>query len=459
MNALVDMRDFVPAPLYGFQEDAVHATVQAPKPVYNAFEPGLGKTRVAIEVCRRKRFRRVLVTCPGSGALVWPREIAKWWPLAPRVTVLRKPEHVEKAKRREGVFIVPYGVASNAQDEVIEALAHVDAMESSIFDEAHFLKNPNVNRTLAIFGRLKRGLGLPQPMSGTPAPNHAGELWSVLFNLRPDLIMSPVTRAPMREPEFTERYCEVEHFVAGERKLTRVSGSKNVSELKARLGSFFIRETKKRVLKELPALEFDLLPVKVSPAGHEVFKDFENLVPSSLSDDQVLAALSSGGAPIARVHAALGMAKAQGVVDWVRDEFEDNTRRLTLWGVHHAVIDFLAKMLADFGVSKFDGRDNDQARARSVDSFMSGKNRIFLGQIMAGGTVLTLVNETTPCFDVLFAETLYSPLDNYQAACRVHRIGQRDAVLARIATAPGTFDDRVQGILARKAKDFTDLFG
>jgi SNF2 family DNA or RNA helicase len=48
--------------------------------------------------------------------------------------------------------------------------------------------------------------------------------------------------------------------------------------------------------------------------------------------------------------------------------------------------------------------------------------------------------------------------DNHQAACRVHRIGQRDGVVARFLTAHNTIDDRIHSVLARKAQDFEQLF-
>ena len=63
------------------------------------------------------------------------------------------------------------------------------------------------------------------------------------------------------------------------------------------------------------------------------------------------------------------------------------------------------------------------------------------------------------CSDVFFVEADWSPGNNIQAASRIHRIGQRDAVQVWFMVAHGTLDDRIQGILARKARDFHELFG
>jgi SNF2 family DNA or RNA helicase len=148
------------------------------------------------------------------------------------------------------------------------------------------------------------------------------------------------------------------------------------------------------------------------------------------------------------------------VVEWIEDLLDgDDKRRLVVWCVHHAVIDRYAGLLAQYKPVTFDGRDNLAARRLAIHRFMSGKARIFIGQIQAGGTGLTLVSKTSPCSDVVFAEASFSPADNFQAACRVHRIGQMDGVLVRHAAAAGTLDDRIQEILARKSRELTELFG
>jgi len=143
----------------------------------------------------------------------------------------------------------------------------------------------------------------------------------------------------------------------------------------------------------------------------------------------------------------------------VRDWLDGNSRRqILVCAVHRAVIDRLTEGFFDLGVVKLDGRDSVIARAGAIDQFLAGRARVFVLQVHAGGAGLTLVGPKTRCADVVFAESSFSPMENYQAACRVHRIGQRDGVLARLASAAGTYDDRIQEILARKTKDFAELF-
>jgi SNF2 family DNA or RNA helicase len=438
--------------IYPYQVKAVGTIFAASKPVLNAFDPGLGKTRVAIASMNARGYKRILVLCPHSVVLVWEAEIKKWWPQGPKAITVRGP-----IAAGEGIFIVSYGFMSEVSGRMAEYLADTGPFEATILDEAHYLKNPKSNRAKRIYELLKQEqLGWVHPMTGTPAPNHAGELWGLVYHLRPDLIISPVTGKPMREGEFLSRYCNTRQFKVNNHWVEQVTGSKNLPELRARLAPMILAAKKRDVLPELPPIDFVTLPVWAGDTHNDP------LPWDKLDDDTLLAELraEAGKGETMSVIQMLGLAKTAAVAEWIEDLLEsDNKRRLVVWCVHHAVIDRYAKLLALYAPVTFDGRNNLDQRREAIDRFMSGKARIFIGQIQAGGTGLTLVSKTSPCSDVVFAEASFSPADNFQAACRVHRIGQMDGVLVRHAAAAGTLDDRIQEILARKSRELTELFG
>lgn len=437
--------------IYPYQAKAVGTIATAGKPMLNAFDPGLGKTRVAISVLYAQGHKRILVLCPHSVVLVWEAEIRKWWPSAPPVTNIRS----GRVPGGEGVFIVSYGAVSEASGKVVQELAFADPFDATILDEAHYLKNPKSNRAKRVFDLHKNGqLGWVHPMTGTPAPNHAGELWGLLFHLRPDLIVSPITGKPMREGEFQNRYCNVRHISVNGRQIEQIVGSKNKDELRARIKPMVVSAKKRDVLPELPPIDFVTLPVRV-PKG---IPTFGTLAVDDLNDDTLLDALTRFG--VKSDIQSLGLAKIPAVVEWVVDLLDaDRDRRLVIWAVHHNVIDRYLDLLGEYSPVKFDGRDTLDQRRAAIERFMSGSAKIFIGQIQAGGTGLTLVSPSAPCVDVLFAESSFSWADNVQAACRVHRIGQSDGVLVRYASAAGTLDDRIQDILARKSRDWVEVFG
>lgn len=438
--------------LFAYQRDAADAIGRAVKTTYNAMEPGLGKSAIACTVASDLSVQRGMIGTPKSGEGVWRREIKKWWPDPPPVVVVHQASDVRAGP---GVFIVPYSVLS-VNEAVVAALRDAPRMDFSILDEAHNLKNAFAKRTLAVLVELRRVLGLAHPMSGTPAPNHLGELWPILRAFRPDLIPSRLNPGrPMSQDEFEAHYLVKKLITTPQgHNVTVVEGSQNVAELRERCKRFFLRETKKRVLKDLPPLLFDVAPLEI--ANPEQFRSLGQLLEDGVEDEEALAEAASTAN--ATLYAELGLAKAPAVADYVTDLLEGGVKQIVVWAVHHAVIDHLCAALAAYGVSKYDGRDSTAKRDIAVEAFLAGKHRVFVGQIVAGGTVLTLMGGKLPCHNVVFAESSFSALDNYQAACRIHRIGQHDAVLARFASAVGTYDERIGEITARKAQDFATMF-
>jgi SWI/SNF-related matrix-associated actin-dependent regulator of chromatin subfamily A-like protein 1 len=440
---------------FAYQTSAADVIAASSKAIYNMFDPGLGKSCVALLVAKRKRARRVLITCPLSAVYSWKLELEKFWPEHPKLTIINGLGDTQ-ALQRDGVFIVTYGLLSNSVS-LVEWIKAAAPMDLSILDEAHLLKNSSASRTRAVLAELRPNLGLAHPMSATPTPNHAGELWPILRTLRPDLIVNGA-RKPMSQAEFENRYCEIKQVRMKTRKgdVMRwvIVGSKNIEELRSRLKGFFLRETKANVLKELPPLDFVTVPVQISEP--ERFQTIGQLIESGEDDNDILkhAEMMANSTR----YRELGFAKAPMVAEYVRDMLDGGVQQVVVWAVHHDVLDYLVQHLFDYGVSRLDGRTTSKDRGAAIGAFIEGRARVFVGQIQAGGTAITLSGGKLPCHDIVFAETSFSPSDNFQAACRIHRIGQRDAVLARFASAAETYDDRIQDILARKTKDFTELF-
>lgn len=100
--------------------------------------------------------------------------------------------------------------------------------------------------------------------------------------------------------------------------------------------------------------------------------------------------------------------------------------------------------------------DNSPAeRQQAVDAFQNDPAvRVFIGQIQAAGTGLTL----TAASDALFVESSWTPSDNQQAAMRIHRIGQRNACLVRFAMLAGSIDENIQRAVLRKTSDIQKLW-
>ena len=444
-------------PLYSFQAEAVDRAAKGEQ-VYLGFDPGLGKSRTALETAKRRQAKRVLVICPASGRYVWESEVLKW--TGQRVTIIQGTRDLARLKN-DGIVVVTYGLISKRDSPFVSVIAKGEPFDLTVIDEAAAVKNPGSNRTRAILTKMLPKLGYVLPMSGTPAPNNASELYPILKALFPAALTSG-NGTVMNQWQFEDQYCHVvsKRFGTGP-SIRTIQGNKNAPELKKRLAPFMIRVRKEDVLTQLPPIRYDVVPLPLPPGSASAL----GATPSGLSDDELLKYLSgaTGDEHVMRLRRVLGLLKAQPAAEYI-DDFLTNLpsdKKVLVFAHHKEVIAKLVEGLADWSPAVITGASTPAERTAAIDRFL-GKTlrptRLFIGNIAASGTGLTLVGPTCKCSDVVFVEATYSVGDNVQAACRVHRIGQHEAVVARFLTAHGTMDDRIQSILARKAKDFDQLF-
>lgn len=390
-----------------------------------ADEMGLGKTPQAIAAANMSGAQVVVVVCPASLVPNWRREIARWG--------------------REGItwHVVSYDRAARGAD--LPA-----AFDVLVIDEAHYLKNREAQRTKAIYGKggLAHRARRVWLLTGTPTPNNPSEMWTHLAALAPDAIPHPKTPGKaMPFWPFALRYCKTVETGFG----VKIVGGKNLGELRERLAPFVLRRRKSEVLTELPPISFDTLPVEAQmpkEAGDELA-----LVRCALEEKGV-DGLAEVAPHVAQLRRLTGLAKVDGVVAWVRDFLEGSDRKIVLFAQHREVIERLTGALGDQAVVVHGGTPGAQRQA-AVDLFQTHVGcRVFIGQIQAAGTGLTL----TAASDLLFVEQSWVPAENEQAAMRIHRIGQTQACSVRFATIAGSIDEQIAAACARKLETIRELF-
>jgi SNF2 family DNA or RNA helicase len=399
-----------------------------------ADEMGLGKSAQAIVAAQRLNpAPTVAVVCPASLRENWYREFERFWDGLPSYDL-----HVESYDK------VARGELGDREYDVL------------ILDEAHYLKNHKAKRTQAILGRKCDGKGglvarakHVFALTGTPTPNNPSELWPLARALFPEAIWNLKTERPMAYWTFTERYCVVRDTGFG----LKIIKGRNVAELRERLGPHVLRRRKEEVLQDLPPIRFEMLPVEgkltLPPDGK---------VDAALVADILEAKGVDGLAEIAPHVASLrrltGLAKVGPVIEWVKEWLEGGGQKLVLFAHHRDVILALEEGLGA-GVASVTGATTPLLRQEAIDDFQNDPGcRVFIGQLQAAGTGLTL----TAASDLLFVETSWVPAENQQAAMRIHRIGQRNACLVRVASLAGSIDEDIQEALKRKLTDIRKLF-
>lgn len=430
-----------------------------------ADDPGLGKTVQALCVAEQIKARRILVVSPAGARRVWLTQIKQWFPSwASRIRVLEpgtaEPKPADIAAP-DTILLVSYDLFSDRKNHWPSTIKGL-AWDLLVLDEAHFLKNTS-NRTQAIYGSRGDHEGVQSSASyvllltGTPTPNHCGELFQHMRTLWPQTLRRVNGLAGlMSEDEFIEHVCK---FTTGQFG-RQVTGSKNVPWLRTRLEPFVIRRRKLEVLTELPALVEQDVPLGVSPevvgAGlDDKLRKLERRL-YGMTDNTLWEAMHvvDDSLPLPTLRRKLGEAKIAATAEWVDERLMCGTQKMLVFGWHPMVLQRLQSYLTKYEAVLVTGNTPPSSRATLVDRFQRrAQCRVFIGQIKAAGTALTL----TAASEVTMMEPSWVPGDNRQSIDRAHRMGQRDSVLATYLYLPDTLDERILRVMRRKEHDIREF--
>lgn len=443
-----------PAPLRSYQVAAAQH-LRSRRETLLVADPGMGKTVVALEAFAD--LDRVLVVCNAAAMVSWPILVDQWdLSGRPLVTIDDSKDLGLSAFGSDlsATVSVNYDLLGMRANVALRRTLAEWKPQAVVIDECQYLANSGANRTQAVLGKgclgrngLVAGADWVAELSGTPMPNHAGELWTHYRAFWVDQWRDVNGGQPMNSAEWQDRYTRFKDTKHGRTFL----GSKNIPDLRRRLAPIVMR-LKKSEQEDTPPLDFVDAPIRADVA--DVAKLCAGLpVSIGMDDDEIVSILST--APIATIRRSLGLAKVDGAIDWAEAKLAEGADKLILFAHHTDVIDALARGLVNFNPVVFDGRTNQTARIDAVSRFQGDpKVRVFVGQITAAGTAITL----TAAKDVGIVEASWTPTENYQAACRAHRLGQRDGVTAYFLSAPKTLDERIAQTFRRKAREIADLF-
>jgi SWI/SNF-related matrix-associated actin-dependent regulator of chromatin subfamily A-like protein 1 len=433
-------------------------------------DPGLGKTAQALAAGNELGARRTLIMAPAMGRYHYPPEIHKFIPhLTPFVRVVRHSDPIpDWLGASDLVVVIAYDTLGDTRSPWAAALAG-EQWDLVIVDECHYLKNPS-NRTKAVYGAEGKGGGIVANasyvilLSGTPTPNHAGEFWQHYRRFWSHLITVPMRigggRRPLNEPEWQERFTKFKETLFGR----QIVGSRNQDQLRSALKPVILRRLKATVLKDLKPLTLVDRPVMPEDTAQRQLDTLSKLPRvrqmMSLSDDHLLVALQSqlklaDELPLATIRRSLGELKAPACAEHVREMLEGGVAKVLIFAWHVSVILALSKALADFMPVIISGTSSDTQRATAVNLFQSSpKHRVFIGNVLAAGTVITL----TAAARVVMVEPSWVPGENIQAIARAHRMGQENPVLAEFLFVPGSLDEHIMGAFRRKSAETSQLY-
>ena len=416
---------------------------------------GLGKSAQTIVACDAVDAKRILVLCPASVRYNWDREFGRFSdrnrPTGLLFTGKDKPCF-------EGVTICSYDLL---RSKPVHRMLMSQTWDVLILDEVHYLKSKGAGRTQAVFGPTLDGRnGLSGrssrvwALSGTPAPNDPSELFVVL---------KAFGAYKKTYWDFVGQFCVSQKTNFG----IKITGAKNVPELKAVMAPYLLRRKKEDVMKELPPIRYqnvvldpafgthpeDLASWKKAEEKHAAELQLEL---KSFEEDDI----SLENPHFATLRRFTGMAKVRPAAAMISEELHHprGIDKIVVFAIHRDVIMYFQECLRAYNPVVVWGGTPPEKKQRFIEKFMyNPRCRIFIGNINAAGTGIDGLQGS--CSEVLFLEASWTPASNAQAIMRVHRIGQKNPVRVRFLALAGSIDEKIQMALRRKTAMVDEILG
>jgi SNF2 family DNA or RNA helicase len=485
--------------LHSFQEKGVtqilvNETHTGDRSALIGDDMGLGKTieAIVLDIARRKKHNcyytaQTLVVTMTSVMSAWKKEYNKWAPGLDVVVIDRKNRgsFVAALKATNGnglpahqVFVCHWQVLRFLADD----LKDVEWFKV-IGDEIQNIKNRKAQQT-QVFKKLKTYYKLG--LSGTWADNRPDDAWSVLNWLWPRIWSSywsffnhHVIQKKHNEGVCLATDCDGYH----RRAYTEIGGFADEHLIHQQMGDAYVRRTKEAVWEDIPDKTYDDRMVDLTDKQRSAYNAMEKdmLAWVGKHEDQPIAApavisqlvrlqqfavahgrmelrpVYMGQITRAQVEVAarhgktlvegskwyeerqfLVLDEPSSKLDATMDLIEASSVQIVVFGQSKQAIHLLAARLdkakIPHGVLTGDTKQAD--RDLYIDEFQSGKRRVFCSTIKAGGVGITLTAGTV----CIFLDRAWSPSANKQAEDRLHRLGQKNAVLIITLVARGTID-------------------
>jgi hypothetical protein len=408
----------------------------------------------AVGACDIVNATRILVICPGVARWNWVREFERFQ-TTPRLVM---PIMTTKMMPNADVIVCSYSLIRRLP--VLRFLLQQN-FDVVVLDEAHNAKNPNATQTRALYGAKCDGRsGIVSRakrvwiLSGTPAPNNLGEIFSHCNALFKDVAPDCSTYN-----RWVDKYCikkPMSDAIIGANKDTQ-------PQLIASLRPYVLRRLSKDVLAELPSLrvnQISIRPDKLPPRSAEI-AEIEMVLAAAIakaeqdkSEDALQALKAVSETHLTTLRRWTGIALAPSVIQQIKDDIESGLSSFVVFAVHHAVIEMFLEQLPNtvglYGKTK-EGKAPGQ-RDYNIDAFQGRIPELKPQGIICAFDVASTAITLTEASRIYMPETPWVPSHIEQAIARVHRNGQKNPVIADIFSLEGSVHTQVIRTIMRKIK-------
>lgn len=422
-----------------------------------ADEPGLGKSRSALEGF--EGAERVLIVAPSLivSTGVWHDEVEKWgfddtqYHLASYHQLNRR-----KATGR-GNGTRPVNVLRP------EWQGHWDAV---ILDEAHYIKGRDTSWTW-MAKHLARNSDQIVLMTGTPIPNWAHEVFSLLQVIHPE--------EGKRGHELGSFWnwakqwfdCSPSRFSGGYPVAGQLLGcspqcmQRNADDpcvhyqefARANFGERYMRHLRADHL-DLPPLEFADVPTPMDAETKHAYSELRKHFAADIGDHEVLAwSQGAQNVMLDKMTTSPWLLTKEGEprggkFELLRKDLRKRAAPTLVLAHYRDSVEAAARVAESTGARAgfIHGGTTDRQNATLVREFKRGRLDVLVGSLetLSEGLTLTIADEA------IFLERSYKPSRNTQATYRIHRLGQEKSCTIRRYITPNSIDSRKEKLLQTK---------
>lgn len=414
-----------------------------------ADDMGLGKTLQVIAFLlkvKQERGGRFLVVVPTGLLTNWKREVERFAPSL-SVAIYHGPKR-DLSLLNQDIVLTSYGTVRS--DTVKLSACSWDVL---VIDEAQQIKNPKAAQSKAVMGISAK---VRIAMSGTPVENRLSELWAIMHFANPGFLGSLVA--------FTERF--VNPIQKGGDKVLPL-------RLRKMMAPFVMRRLKsdKRIINDLPdkverneyatlvpkqaalyqsVLNKAMRAIEELPEGGDHRMQFKR---KGLVLQMIMALKQVCNHPAQYLKAPEADANASGkmmlLLELV-DQIVESGEKVLVFTQYRDMGTLLTKALGKrFGHAPlfYHGGLNRQNREEIVRRFQEeNAEQVLVVTLKAAGTGLNL----TAASHVIHYDLWWNPAVENQATDRAYRIGQHKNVQVHRFITEGTFEERIDALIAKK---------
>lgn len=403
---------------------------------------GLGKTLQSIATADRVEASKILVLAPKALLFSWKNEIEKFSDISSCSVCIGTSVQKKKAFAQNARWYI-------TNHETLLQITNYPKLAQEwdmiIVDEFHNYMNRKAKKTL-VLKKLKTTylLGL----TGTPILTKPDQLWSQLNIIAPHKFKSFWNWVDMYCAQKANPFSQYSKII---------TGVLNVDSYKEMLAPYFIRHTKEEVLEDLPDKIYREVPLQLNDKQKKLYKSMkkdmiveegEDFHKSGTVLEKLIRLRQICLDP--RLLPDLNITEKGVKTEALLEMLTGSEEQFVVFTSFKSYANLIAQELKDLKISfeLLTGDTPTSERELQVERFRSGKSRIFIGTIKAGGVGLNLQTAS----NLIFMDKDYSPAINSQTEARIHRIGQKNAAVITTMYTMNTVDQLMEKMLRERGE-------